>query len=149
MAVIDRTVQAVFDKAIYLIDAQGESGGDTVNSDTAEYRIRAIGLLNTLLDKVYTASDTYAITEDGKRPYLGDITSFEDTLKLDARILRDVLPCGLAALLLSEENPSLANFFQQRFEEGLYESKATRPATFEDIDMPYGHISHGSFSRWL
>lgn len=143
---INKTVQAIFDKAMYLIDAQSESTGSTVNSDTQEYRVRTIGILNNLLDIVYPASDTYHLMEAGRRPALDDITEFEDELDLDARILRDVLPNGLAAKLLSEENPSLANYFQQCFEQGLAECKAMRPAVFESID--YGGIEYGEFGRW-
>lgn len=149
---IDKTVQAVFDKAIYLIDAQNESTGSTNNSDTTEYRVRTIGILNNLLDEVFIASETFFIDEDGHRGALDDITSFDDALDLDARILRNVLPCGLAAKLLSEENPQLANYFQQLYERGLEEAKRQIPATIEEIDGsiggPYGGIEHGEYGRW-
>lgn len=149
---IDKTVQAVFDKAIYLIDEQREADGATKTSDTREYEVRTIGILNNLLDVVYPASDTYAVTEEGKRPALPDITAFTDELDLDARIVRDVLPLGLAARLLAEENPTLANYFQQLFEEHLREARQSMPCGFEDIDGdsggPYGGIEHGEFGRW-
>ena len=147
---INRTVQAIFDKAMYLIDAQNESTGNTDTSDTREYKVRTIGILNNLLDVVYPASDTFAVGEDGKRPALGDITDFTDELDLDARILRDVLPNGLAAKLLSEENPTLANYFQQCFEQSLVEARARIPAGFESIDdsLPYGGLEYGEFGRW-
>ena len=47
---IDKTVQGIFDKAMYLIDAQNESAGSTTSGDTKEYRVRTIGILNNLLD---------------------------------------------------------------------------------------------------
>ena len=146
---INKTVQGVFDKAMYLIDAQNESTGSTENSDTTEYRVRTIGILNNLLDVVYPASDTFIVGSDGKRPALDDIVSFSDELDLDARIVRDVLPNGLAAKLLSEENPTLANYFQQCFEEGLAYARASVPATIESIDCdPYGGLEYGEFGRW-
>ena len=143
---IDKTVQAIFDKAMYLIDAQNESTG---SADTKEYRVRTIGILNNLLDVVYPASATYPDDDTG-RPALDDIYSFEDELDLDPRILRDVLPNGLAAHLLSEENPSLAEYFQQLFEEHLEAARAGVRATFESVDdaIPYGGIDYGRFSRW-
>lgn len=151
-AVIDQTVRGVFDKAIYLIDAQNESNGNTSTADTKEYQVRTVGILNNLLDVVYPYSDTYAVTEAGKRPALPDIQGLEDTLDLDARILRDVLPLGLAARLLAEENPTLANYFQQLFEEHLALARVGVPAGFEDIDAelsgPYGGLEHGRFGRW-
>ena len=70
---INRTVQAIFDKAMYLIDAQHESTGATVNRDTKEYQVRTIGILNNLLDVVYPASDTFSIGLGGSRPALDDI----------------------------------------------------------------------------
>lgn len=146
---IDKTVQAVFDKAMYLIDAQNESTGSTNTSDTQEYKIRTIGILNTMLDTVYSASDTYHVGADGTRPVLDDIVSFEDELDLDARILRNVLPNGLAAKLISEENPTLANYFEQTFNEQLALARATRPAEFEDIVVdPENLLEHGEFGRW-
>lgn len=149
---IDRTARAVFDKAMYLIDAQNESTGNTRNSDTREYEVRTVGILNNLLDAVYPASDTYAVGADGRRGALDDIAQLDDELDLDARILRDVLPNGLAAKLLSEENPTLANYFQQCFEQSLAAARAGRPAAFESIDGDvggaYGGIEFGEFSRW-
>lgn len=149
---IDKSVQAVFDKAVYLIDGQNESTGATITSDTKEYEVRTIGILNNLIDVVYPASDTFRYETEGKRPALPDIKEFTDELDLDARILRDVLPNGLAAKLLSEENPSLANYFQQCFEQSLAEARAAVPAGFESIDGDlggaYGGIEYGEFSRW-
>ena len=75
---IDLSVQSVFDKAMYLIDAQNESTGSTDNGDTTEYKVRTIGILNNLIDDVYPASDTFAIGEDGKRPALDDLADFSD-----------------------------------------------------------------------
>lgn len=143
----DRTAQAVFDKAMYLMDAQNESSGATVTADTKEYQVRAIGILNTLLDAVYPASSTYKAA-NGERPALPDIKAFTDELDLDARILRDVLPNGLAARLLSEENPKLANFFQETYERNLEEARYRVPAQFEAIDSPYGGLEYGEFANW-
>ena len=147
---IDLSVQGVFDKAMYLIDAQNESTGSTENSDTTEYKVRTLGILNNLIDDVYPASDTFAISEDGKRPALDDLTSFSDEIKMDPYIVRSVLPCGLAAKLLSEENPTLADFFWQLYEQRLAKAREGVPASFESIEdgLPYGGIEYGEFARW-
>jgi len=145
---INKTVQAVYDKAIYLINEQNENTGNTQGQETLEYRSRTIGILNNLLDVVYPYSDTYEVTEPGKRPALDDITGFSDELDLDARILRDVLPNGLAAKLLDEENPSLANYFQQLFESNLIAAGKQIPAEAESIELPYGGIEFCEFGRW-
>lgn len=147
---IDNRVQAVFDKAMYLMDAQSESSGYTLITDTREYQVRTIGIVNTLLDLVYPASDTFQPAGDGSRPALPDVVSFEDTLDLDPRILRDILPHGLAAKLLSEENPQLANYFQQCFEQSLADARNRRPARFAAVEeaLPYGGIEYGRFGAW-
>ena len=147
---IDLSVQGVFDKAMYLIDAQNESTGSTDNSDTTEYKVRTLGILNNLIDDAYPASDTFAIGEDGKRPALDDLTSFFDEIRMDPYIVRSVLPCGLAAKLLSEENPTLADFFWQLYEQRLAKARAGVPASFESIEdgLPYGGIEYGEFARW-
>ena len=147
---IDLSVQGVFDKAMYLIDAQNESTGSTDNSDTTEYKVRTMGILNNLIDDAYPASDTFAISEDGKRPALDDLTSFSDEIKMDPYIVRSVLPCGLAAKLLSEENPTLADFFWQLYEQRLAKAREGVPASFESIEdgLPYGGIEYGEFARW-
>ena len=145
---LDRTVQAVFDKAMYLIDGQNESTGATLTSDTKEYKVRTVGILNTLLDAVYPASDTFRLSDDGKRPYLPDVKNFTDELDLDARCLREILPNGLAARLLSEENPSLAKYFQESFEQGIAEARFSKPAVFESVEDPYGGIEYGQFGHW-
>lgn len=147
---IELSVQSVFDKAMYLIDAQNESTGSTDTSDTTEYKVRTLGILNNLIDDAYPASDTFAIGEDGKRPALDDLTSFSDEIKMDPYIVRSVLPCGLAAKLLSEENPTLADFLWQLYEQRLAKARAGVPASFESIEdgLPYGGIEYGEFARW-
>lgn len=147
---IDLSVQAVFDKAMYLIDAQNESTGSTDTGDTTEYKVRTLGILNNLIDDAYPASDTFAIGEDGKRPALDDLTGFSDEIRMDPYIVRSVLPCGLAAKLLSEENPTLADFFWQLYEQRLSKARGSVPASFENIEdgLPYGGIEYGEFSRW-
>ena len=152
MAEMDKRAQGVFDKAIYLMDAQNDATGATRTADNRDYEVRAVGILNNLLDVVYPYSDTYAVTRPGKRPALPDIQSLDEELDLDAKLLRDVLPLGLAARLLAEENPALANYFQQLFEEHLVQAGRTVSTGVEDVDATpgglYGGIEHGEFGRW-
>lgn len=145
------TVQDVFDIAIRLMDAQNESTGSTDTADTKEYRLRTPSLINSLLDRVYVGSDTYARTEAGKRPICPKIEAMTDTLDLDERICTGILPYGLAGLLLSEENPTLANFFWETFLEQLAEAKNGIPAEIGAVEDVYGFgcgIEYGEFSRW-
>lgn len=142
------TVQDVFDIAIRLMDAQNESTGATDTADTKEYRLRAPSLVNSLLDRAYPASDTYQTVGKGLRPVCEKVSAMEDALDLDERICTGVLPYGLAGLLLTEENPSLANFFWQTFLEQLAEARTGLPAEIEAIEDAYGGLECGRFGRW-
>lgn len=145
------TVQAVFDIAIRLIDAQNESTGATLTSDTKEYMHRTPSLLNSILDRAYKASDTYPAEYTGKRPICQKVSAMEDTLDLDERICTGVLPYGLAGLLLTEEDPTRADFFWQTFLEQLEDAKNSVPAEIggvEDYYGGFGGIEYGRFSRW-
>ena len=153
------TVQNVFDMAIHLMDAQNESTGSTNTADTKEYALRTPNLINTLLDQVYPYSDTYPDTTDetvGSRPSLHSVTALEDYLDLDDYISRNVLPYGLAALLLTEENPTQANFFWQTYLENLNTAKSRLPTdgiqAIEDVYggnmIGWGGIEYGRFGQW-
>ena len=120
------TVQDVFDIAVRLMDAQNESTGSTNTADTKEYRLRTPSLLNSILDRAYPASDTCPAASGGRRPVCPKVETMEDETGLDEYLSTGVLPFGLAGLLLSEENPTLANFFWQTFLEQLDEALFNR-----------------------
>lgn len=147
------TVQAVFDIAIRLMDAQNEATGDTNTIAAREYRHRTPSLLNSLLDRVYPASDTWPGTAQ-PRPICPKVTGMEDRLELDERICTGVLPYGLAGLLLSEEDPQRADFFWQTFLEQLEDARRCRLAGDSDIVDCYGitrdcgTIGLGRFADW-
>ncbi len=134
------TVQSVFDIAIHLMDAQNAATGGTDTADTREYALRTPSLINSLLDRVYRFSDTYAPHEEGRRPVCRKVQEMSDVLDLDEAICTAVLPYGLAALLLSEENPALANFFHATFLTELRELGAAKCAEIEPITDVYGGI---------
>ena len=157
------SVQDVFDMAIHLMDAQNESTGATRTTDTNEYALRTPNILNTLLDQVYTYSDTYPDLSNGTktRPSLVSVTSLDDYLDLDDYICRNVLPYGLAGLLLTEENPTQANFFWQTYLENLNTAKNRLPSGgIESVEDVYGGgdgdnylarwggIEYGWFGQW-
>lgn len=149
------TVQDVFDIAIYLMDSQNESTGSTSTTDTKEYSLRTPGILNSILDQVYPASDTYTAPENGVRSTLPSVTGMSDYLDLDDFICRNVLPYGLAGLLLTEENPTQANFFWQTYLENLQRAKNSMPTGIESVEDVYGVtggpggiIEYGQFGWW-
>lgn len=146
------TVQQVFDIAIHLMDAQNESTGSTETADTKEYRLRTPSLLNSILDRAYSASDNWPAVENGKRPICPKVTDMTDEIDLDERICTGILPYGLAGLLLTEENPALANFFWQTFLEQLEEAKRGAPTGIDSIEDVYGfmndNLEYGQFAQW-
>lgn len=146
------TVQTVFDIAIHLMDAQNESTGSTQTADTKEYLLRTPSLLNSILDRAYPASDNWRSTEGRTRPICQKVTAMTDEISLDERICTGVLPYGLAGLLLTEENPVLANFFWQTFLEQLEEAKRGVPAVAESVEDVYGfasdNLEFGRFAHW-
>ena len=141
------TVQSVFDIAIRLMDAQHETTGNTENADTREYVLRTPSLLNSILDRVYPASDTCRQVE-GRRAICPKVFSMEDSLDLDERLCTGVLPYGLAGLLLSEEDPSRADFFWQTFLEQLLDARLSQPAADSTVEDCYGGIGVGQFGDW-
>jgi hypothetical protein len=69
-----------------------------------------------------------------------------DTIGLDDYLAQTVLPYGLAATLLLDENPNVASFFQQRYEELKTASKI--PNEFAPIENVYGGQCYNEYSRW-
>lgn len=125
--------QWVFEKAIHLMDEQDERTGDTLTEDTAEYKSRALSILNVLRNELYPLSDTYFLGPDGKRPVLPMIVDFESEIGLDDVVAQTILPFGLAAFLLLGEDNSKAGFFNQKYEELKMALGEKRAAVWEEI----------------
>jgi hypothetical protein len=141
---MDITVQEVFDQAIHLMDEQNEINGETITSDTKEYKLRTISILNTIVPRLYSYSSNYNREADGRPAAIalnrGDYANpdFTQVIMLDDVISMSVLPLYLAAHLLSGENETLSAFFMNQYREAIAEVKKTTPAVFEPISTPYG-----------
>lgn len=141
------TAQRVFDLAMGLMDEVNESSGATDTADTKSYKQRTLFVLNVLRNELYPLSDTYAQAENA-RSVCPEIIDFTSDIGLDGVICQTVMPYGLAAQLLLDENPDAASFFQQRYEE-LRAKIGAAPAEFEAITDVYSCANeHGGFSRW-
>ena len=143
--------QQVFELAMALMDELNESSGQADTRDTKEYKNRTIPILNVLRGEVYPDSDTYARdVEQGKRPICPIIINFTDDIYLDDYICQTVLPCGLAAHLLMQEDPTGANFFQQRYEELKAMLARGMPSESVDIVDVYGggYFHHNEYGWW-
>nr|DAS16695.1 MAG TPA: hypothetical protein [Caudoviricetes sp.]DAS48765.1 MAG TPA: hypothetical protein [Caudoviricetes sp.] len=143
------TAQRVFDITMGLIDEVNENSGETDTADTREYKMRTLLILNALRGELYPYSDTYEVETPGERPIVAVISDFETPIDLDDYICQTVLPYGLAAQLLLDENPSAASFFQQRYEELRNNLSKGFPQDGEAITDVYGvGFEYNEFSRW-
>lgn len=144
--------QAVFDAAMGLMDEVNEASGATDTSDTREYKNRTLFILNVLRGELYPYSDNFKVEEEGVRPIAPIITDFTSDIGLDDYICQSVMPYGLAAHLLLDENPTSASFFNQRYEELKAQLARGMPQGSEDIEDVYSHsrdgLGYGWFSRW-
>ena len=142
------TAQWVFEKTMFLMDEASESFGQADTAQTLDYKNRTVPILNVLRLECYPCSDTRQQAEPGKRPVCPEITSLDEPLPLDDYLCQCVLPYGLAAHLLLDENPPLASFFQQRYQELLRAAHTSLPTGSEDIIDLYGGVEYGRFARW-
>jgi len=148
------TAQDVFDAAMGLMDEVNEQSGATDTSDTREYKNRTLFILNVLRGELYPYSDTFQdnTAEKGRRPIVGIIEDFDTPIGLDDYICQSVMPYGLAAHLLLDENPTAASFFNQRYDELKAMLARGLPQESEDIEDVYSwsgdSLGYGWFSRW-
>ena len=147
MAEPSTTASYIFDQAIKLMDEQSDEG-KAIWSDTVEYQNRALAILNALIGECYPYSDTYTITTPGKRPIIQTINNLNSVVYLDDSIAKSVLPYGLAAELIKNDDPMLGNYFLQRYQELLARHAKTLPAAWDTIEDVYGIVDHSSFARW-
>lgn len=146
------TVRDVFFITMSLIDELGERTGLAETSETIDYRQRTPGIVTLLIGELYPYSDTYEIKAPDKRPVCKTVASLEDELPLDDFLCRSVLPYGLAARLLLDENPSTAAFYEREYSEQLQKHGFRVPKRFEPITDVYGGLSEPDdceASPWL
>ena len=158
------TCSDIFDLAMGLMDEVDQDTNSTRTVDTKEYRARTPFILETLLRELYYASDTFndphqksgkrpippAIIQTGMTVTSANLEAFMNTaLDLDDFVARTILPYGLAAHLLLQEDVQSASFFQQRYEELLRWYRDSIPSDFESVIDVYGMSNeYGYFSRW-
>lgn len=140
--------QQIFEMAMDLMDERSADGMIPAG-DTAEYHNRTLSILNMLRGELYPYSDTYTAEGEDGRPIATYIKNFTSPVDMDDYICQSIMPYGLAAHLLVDENPSVASFFNQRYEELKRELKNGMPTVSEDIVDIYGGISeYNEFGRW-
>ena len=127
------------------MDEQSETNGNTITTDTQEYKFRTISILNAVMPALYPFSDTLDTTGTGrpicpmlKVPELHSQPDFTQAVPLDDTLALGVLPYALAAHLLSGENESLSVWFLSRYNQVFGDIRNKIPASFEQIKTPYG-----------
>ena len=135
----------IYEAALVLMDANNDA-------DTSEYESKALSIINVLRGELYPYSDTFDTSGTG-RPICPIMTDLDDEIGLDDYIAQSVMPYGLAAHLLLDENPTAAGFFNQRYAELLAGLRAGigRPAGGSvDIEDVYGGEGHyyNRFTVW-
>lgn len=142
--------QYIYETAIVIMDSLSDTGAADVR-DNDEYKHRTLKILNLLRGELYPYSDTYETDDDG-RPIAALIRDFEKPIDLDDYICQTVMPYGLAAHLLLQEDPAAANFCQQRYDELKARLSIGMPSSSEDIEDVYGNrggiYPYNEFAQW-
>lgn len=129
----------IFNAAMALMD-ELDAKGQAQTADTQEYANRAPSVVNQM------TAEYKLLTGDGEA--WAACEDLEDYVPVDATYALGVMIYGLAANLLTDENPTAASFYQQRYEEmrNLYINK--RRADTGEIENVYGGFEHNEFGRW-
>jgi len=127
------TVQEVFDEMLTVIDAADDL-------DTTDYQHRTIGIINILAGELYKYSDNWKVSQPSKRPIVTPVEDFDDEINLDDYICRTVMPYGLAAHLMLQEDTATASYAQQRYDELKRDLQSGLPTMSEPIvDVTVGN----------
>ena len=123
------TFQNTFDLAMDLCDERSAAG--TINTtSTAVYLAKAPGFLTLLNSEVARGMGIPS----------KQVTDLTETSQCGDYVTLAVLPFGLAAMLLADENPQVASYYQQKFEE----AKRRIPTTFKPVIDVY-NLGSGGF----
>lgn len=122
----------IFNITMAMIDEM-LSSGELDASATAEYRAKAPFILTMLQNELIGIENRYRPKDEYVYPV--DIESLEQNTQLDAIKSATLLTNGLAAQLMLSEDKTLANYFEQRYQEmkGLFlKPTPKKPETRED-----------------
>lgn len=111
---IKLTAEEVFIMTMAMIDEMLETG-ELDATTTGEYRAKAPAILTLLQNEIIGIENRYRAFNEQVKPV--KIESLEQFVQVDDIKANTLLTNGLAAHLMIHEDKSLANFFQQRYEE--------------------------------
>ena len=136
----------VFTRAMTIMDNLSEGSGNSDTDDNRPYKLRTVEIINLLAPELYPYSATYRAGKG--RAFPDPISDIGDEIDLDDYICAAVLPYGLAAHLSLGEDDSMANFFQQRYEELSARLSRGVPAESEAVKDVYAGLFDRNFARW-
>lgn len=123
----------IFKITMAMIDEMLASGGLDEEA-VAEYRAKAPSILTMLQTELIGIDNRYRDKKDWIYPVV--IESLDQTVQIDDVKAQTLLTNGLAAQLMLHEDKTLANYFEQRYEEmkGMFLKPTPRkPVTREDV----------------
>ena len=107
----------IFNMTMAMIDEMLTSGGLDAEA-TAEYRAKAPSILTMLQTELIGIDNRYRDKKDWVYPVV--IESLEQPLQVDDIKAQTLLTNGLAAQLMLHEDKTLANYFEQRYQDELF-----------------------------
>lgn len=139
------TAQEIFELSMSLMD-ELNTAGQADHTDTAEYKYRTPAILTALYGELLPYSDNHE-PEGGHRASFAIVQDMSAEIDLDDYLAKTVMPCGLTAMLLLDENPAVSSFYQQKYEE-LRDKAANLPRSIEAIEDIYGGLGTWPGSTW-
>lgn len=125
--------ETIFKMTMAMIDEMLSSGELDAES-TSEYRAKAPYILTMLQNEIVGIENRYKREEEWIYPV--PIEDLNQTFQIDDIKATNLLTNGLAANLMLHEDKTLANYFEQRYEEmkGMFLKPSPRkPETREDV----------------
>lgn len=123
----------IFKMTMAMIDEMLESG-ELDEEATKEYRAKAPSILTMLQTELIGIDNRFRDKKDWVYPVV--VETLDQTLQVDDIKAQTLLTNGLAAQLMLHEDKTLANYFEQRYEEmkGMFIKPTPRkPESREDV----------------
>ena len=126
------TVQELYEAALALLSEQV--------ARAKSYNYFKIPIINQVIAECFDANNSIRISDGlpalnkNEMPYM---TSEEDTIPYDIRLLRECMPYGVASLLVIDDDKAKATVFSQQYES--YKLKCSC-VTLEDIKDVYSEV---------
>ena len=130
-------VQDIYDITMALMDEMKDNSSlvnppDTDYASTKDYAARTPGILTILQTEVIMELKRVGADVSSLDP----VKTMQDDVDLEDDVCAGVLPYGLAARLLGQEDSSLSNYFSSLYQDRLYKAAKTTDDKYlaEQID---------------